>query len=537
MIEETQRINHKKAEELEKQKKERELMTIEEILSKALNDLIKISELQSFYAREHKNIIKEDDFSLKLRDLVPYLKKKYLWLTESSSYPEIKIIHSTNEKKLIIIPKVPQKPVSVPILSQSFHSLPLPKLIKVSKIPGFTEDSDVELPTLSNFLPYPLDPTSKSLEVKHEDIKSISGLKDFKNLQVLVLSLNKITKVSNLPGSLIHLDLSQNLLTSISELNLPCLEELILDLNRISSITGLTNCVNLRILSMNNNKITKVTGLEKCGLLERLLLYRNKIQEIDSKTFDTNPYIIHLDLGRNELKTVHFLYSLRLLKGLIIYHNQISEIQPLSLPILQELWVNGNTLKILDFLKDTPLLETLRIEDNSISSVSSYNCHLLKHLNISFNNISSFAEVLNCITNSRSLTNFSFNDNPLLATHPDLLPLYNEIIVKALPAIQELNNTPRTSNSLLVLNKASLARRSFELHQIDLYGQRQKRNNEIIKYVPKEFKILLFQLPSVIYSQISTKLEFSFKGLEYFWYQAKKVLYKETKAALVIQTW
>ena len=30
MIEETQRINHKKAEELEKQKKERELMTIEE---------------------------------------------------------------------------------------------------------------------------------------------------------------------------------------------------------------------------------------------------------------------------------------------------------------------------------------------------------------------------------------------------------------------------------------------------------------------------------------------------------------------------
>ena len=62
MIEETQRINHKKAEELEKQKKERELMTIEEILSKALNDLIKISELQSFYAREHKNIIKEDDF-------------------------------------------------------------------------------------------------------------------------------------------------------------------------------------------------------------------------------------------------------------------------------------------------------------------------------------------------------------------------------------------------------------------------------------------------------------------------------------------
>lgn len=528
--------NRKKAEETLRETKENQVMSVEDRWSLEYRSYMNAIELKKILDREWKLMAIEDQRGLVYRNLVPYSRKQFLLLTSISDYPKISGLPKRTINTYIKI-LTPVASNYSPAFNQSFISLPLPKPIKVVTIPGFTEESDLEQPVLNTFLPYPLDPASSSLEVKHEEIKSISGLKSFNNLRSLTLSLNKISKIQNIPGTLIHLDLSQNLIKTIPDLQLPILEELILDINQIACISGLYNCTNLRTLSLNTNNIKKISGLEKLNLLEKLLLYRNKIKDIPSTAFNYNPYLNFIDLGRNKLTSVSFLKPLKLVKSLILYQNKISHIEKLNLPLLQQLWLNGNALKALDFLEQTPLLETLRLEDNSISSIEICSFPILKFMNVSFNSISSFYEILNCIKGSRNIVNFAFNDNPFLAIHPDLVPIYNEIIVKSLPGIQELNTTPRTSLQPLLLNNSNLCRRSFELHQIDLYVQKAKRNKNIIIYTSEAMKLLLFQLPSKIYSQISPILEFSTNNIEYHWYQASKSLYYHTRAALVIQSW
>lgn len=527
--------NLRKAEERKKELTENSLMRKADEESRLYREGLKIIQEKENITRENRFMRFQDQFSQLYRDLVPIKKSKGQVITETSSF-SLPVFSKKSYPTSLSFPEIYIED-SNPGLSQSFKSLPLPKSIVIEKLPALGEDIDALAPTLKDFFPYPLDSKSKSLEVKHEEIRSISGLSYFSNLQVLVLSLNKISKINNLPSTLLHLDLSQNQITSIPDLSLPRLEELILDLNQIIQISGLKNCVNLRTVSLNNNKISSITGLEKCSLLEKLLLYRNNIEEVVQSTFAPNPYIIFLDLGRNRLTSVNFLGPLHLLKSLLLYHNQISSMQKLNQPLLQELWLTGNALKSLDFIVSCPLLETLRLEDNAISSIVPYICPVLKYFNISFNNIQTFADILLCIKGCRNLVSFSFNDNPLLNLHLDLISFYNETVVKALPSILELNNTGRTSLEKPFFYKAVLARKTFELHQIDVFLQKTKRKNEVVRYVKQEMKELLMKIPAKIYGILEQECEFSTKGVEYFWYEARKDMYIESKAILVIQTW
>lgn len=90
----------------------------------------------------------------------------------------------------------------------------------------------------------------------------------------------------------------------------------------------------------------------------------------------------YLDLGRNELKVLNFVNNIPLLRTLILYENQIEALEPIELPLLKELWLNGNKIKNFNFLKTTPLLEHLSLEDNNITTVKPFNCKLLKKLSI-----------------------------------------------------------------------------------------------------------------------------------------------------------
>ena len=67
--------------------------------------------------------------------------------------------------------------------------------------------------------------------------------------------------------------------------------------NNISALTGLENCINLKILNVSYNKISNLTILQPLIKLERLELQGNKIQ--DSKAF---PYS-----GMNESVMVLYL--------------------------------------------------------------------------------------------------------------------------------------------------------------------------------------------------------------------------------------
>ena len=539
-IEKKEKMEQEKMQKIRKMREEAQeadenlAMSREDEFSLLFKIFLKTQENEKNLLREQKTMATEDELGLLYRNLVPTTKKKKYFTEFSPYHPTVSTVSIIFPSELVFPKYLKPKP---PLFDPQKSQLPLPVPVPVSKVPDLKDSGDLEQPTLSNSLPYPIDSKSLSLEVKHEGLRSISGLSFFNNLQVLILSLNKLEKISNLPGTLKHLDLSQNLISTIPDLNLPLLEELVLDLNQINILTGLQKCVNLRTLSVSNNKLTKIEGLERCKLIEKVLVYRNKIKEIPKDTFVHNPYLVHLDLGRNKLRAVHFLNGLTVLKSLILYQNMISQVQSINLPILQELWLNGNSLKTLDFIKNCPLLENFRVEDNAISSVDTFECPILRNFNISFNSLNKFADIVNCIQNNRSLIYFSFNDNPIVLVHPELLPMFNELIVKALPYIQELNNTPRTSLSKTGLNKAGLSIKAFELHQIDVYTQKIKRKNEIIKYISPTMINLLYEIPCKVLNINIQETQVSSKGFEYFWYNARANLYKHTLAARVIQVW
>lgn len=430
----------------------------------------------------------QDNFSHLFRKL-PHIKTTKRRLTETSDFPKLHI-PLLSKSLLLELPFPTSQP---PVLHKSYiiDPIPLPKSVLFTKLPPFKPEKESTLaqPSLSSYLPYPLNPKSTNFELKYEGVQSISGLENFSNLLILILSLNKISQIQNLPPSLIQLDLSQNCITQIPDLNLPLLEILNLDLNQINELTGLAACTNLRVLSINNNKILTVERLDKNLLLERLLMYRNSIKSVPEDAFNNNLYLKHLDLGRNKLRVVNFLSPLKLLTSLILYQNKISDIQPLQLPLLQELWLNGNSLNSLDFLSHVPLLEVLRLEDNAIATINHFACCLLKILNLSFNSISSFSQLLTCIKSAPNLTHFSYNDNTLFTKHPELISLYNELLVKSMPSLQDLNNTPRTSNSkTLKMISGIVARQSFELKQCEILVQKEKRDAPIARYISEEMR-------------------------------------------------
>ncbi|CAG9331822.1 unnamed protein product [Blepharisma stoltei] len=528
----------RKREEARQQKWEASAMKAEDEFSGMLRSFLKKKEENDNLLRENRSMKYEDDFGRLFRKLPGVLQKRKI-IDEYLELPKIQFKPFAKATTVELPKPIPSKTITEK--AYIVDPIPLPRPTLLTKLPPFKpETSKLEEPTLASFLPYPLNSKSPSFELKYEGIKSISGLESFTNLQTLALSLNKISKIQNLPPSLVQLDLSQNLIQNIPDLNLPLLESLNLDLNQISVLSGLKNCTNLRCLSINNNKIVKLEGLEKNLLLERLLMYRNFIKSIPDHAFNTNLYLKYLDLGRNKLRDVNFLNPLKLLTSMILYQNKISDIQPLQLPLLQELWLNGNSLKSLDFLSHVPLLEVLRLEDNAIASISEFNCKMLKFCNLSFNNLPRFHQLLICIKGAPNLTHLSYNDNPFMNSRPEVVPLYNELLVKALPNLQDLNNTPRTSNSKVV-NRLSgiLARQAFELKQCELLVQKEKREAPIAKYISEEMKMWLFQLPARLYNYMGCepKLEFCGRDIEYYWYNARVLLHKDSLACLVIQTW
>jgi hypothetical protein len=137
------------------------------------------------------------------------------------------------------------------------------------------------------------------------------------------------------------------------------------------------------------------------------------------------------------------------------------------------------------------------------------------------------------------LKNFSFNDNPIILIHPELLPMFNEIVVKALPFIQELNNTPRTSLVKTGLSNAESCLKAFDLHQIDVLEQKIRRKNEILRFVDWKMKEFLLEIPARVFNfyVVPNEISLNIRGVEWFWYQARKALFRETMAVRVIQSW
>jgi len=123
------------------------------------------------------------------------------------------------------------------------------------------------------------------LYLNQNNITKIENLASLINLKELYLNGNQITKIENLNylDRLSSLSISNNKIETFDtdiQIQLPNIEELKLDFNYISDISGIEALKKLKEISLNANKITSVDNLTKLPRLKRLSLSNNKIEDL-----------------------------------------------------------------------------------------------------------------------------------------------------------------------------------------------------------------------------------------------------------------
>ena len=129
-----------------------------------------------------------------------------------------------------------------------------------------------------------------------------------KNLQVLDLSDNQISKIENLADlPLQYLNLSSNQISKIENLAGLPLQELVLWSNQISKIENLAG-LPLQELYLSNNQISTIENLDNC-FFQTLDLQSNKISKIENSIKWITENNLELEFGRfrNRVERVVFI--------------------------------------------------------------------------------------------------------------------------------------------------------------------------------------------------------------------------------------
>lgn len=234
----------------------------------------------------------------------------------------------------------------------------------------------------------------RSLNLSGNKLQDVSALKSCKELRVLDLSANNITKLEN------FLSISNQLRT----LNLSC--NLIKDIENFTENLGAVERLNLR-----SNIITHIPkSINSLESIEELDFSSNAIKSIDDAFFDLDVEVI--DLSSNALEKLT-LYSLESLERLILDENNFEslDIEDYFAPYLREFSCDSCNLKEF-LLPESESLETLCYSSNEISvlpkEVGQYG--KLIELDIADNNIVSLPDSL---ANLVYLQTFYAQGNPL----------------------------------------------------------------------------------------------------------------------------
>ncbi|NXA98289.1 LRC23 protein, partial [Melanocharis versteri] len=217
-------------------------------------------------------------------------------------------------------------------------------------------------------------------------------LERFIHLRYVDLSKNKLKDLSPLSSltQLLWLKVDGNLLPSASMQELPYLQVISFDRNRITDLEGITHPL-LANLSLKENKIQTVLGLSQDQLLSLQVL----------------------ELRGNKLKTT----------------------AGLGVSKLKRLYLAQNIICSLEGLEEFEQLETLHLRDNKLEALDGFSDSMkcLQYLNLRSNGIKSFQEVekLRVLPVLQALV---LMDNPC-SEEPD----YRLEVLSRLPQLQRLD--------------------------------------------------------------------------------------------------
>uniref|UniRef100_A0A8C0VIY7 Leucine rich repeat containing 49 n=1 Tax=Cyanistes caeruleus TaxID=156563 RepID=A0A8C0VIY7_CYACU len=166
----------------------------------------------------------------------------------------------------------------------------------------------------------------------------------------------------------------------------------------------------LRLLNFQHNFITRIQNISNLHHLVFLDLYDNQIEEISGVS--TLRSLRVLLLGKNRIKKISNLENLKNLDVLDLHGNQIAKIENIShLSELRVLNLARNLLTVVENLNGLDSLTELNLRHNQVSKdVDTLPC--LQRLFLSFNNISSFEDIL-CLADSSSLSDITLDGNPI----------------------------------------------------------------------------------------------------------------------------
>ena len=126
----------------------------------------------------------------------------------------------------------------------------------------------------------------KLLELSAKNIKQLSGLEYFTNLETLYLDSSQISDISVLSGLMNLQSLSLDYLNQISDISvlsgLTKLQTLSLAFNPISDISALSGLTKLQTLSLAFNPISDISALSGLTKLQDLGLSSNEISDISA---------------------------------------------------------------------------------------------------------------------------------------------------------------------------------------------------------------------------------------------------------------
>ncbi|XP_050762033.1 leucine-rich repeat and IQ domain-containing protein 1 [Gymnogyps californianus] len=190
---------------------------------------------------------------------------------------------------------------------------------------------------------------------------SLSTLSECSNLQVLTLRRCGLVALEGL--------------SSCKDLKYINVEE-----NNIQ-IIDCENLENLRILILNKNNLSSVCGLDGCINLQNLELSYNRITRIDG--LDSLKNLQQLIVDHNQLISTKGLCEAPTLIHLDCSFNHLAQVEGIeNCGLLQILKLQGNNLQELPRLENHVLLRELYLDDNSISDMRMLSLYWLPLLQI-----------------------------------------------------------------------------------------------------------------------------------------------------------
>ncbi|XP_009880923.1 PREDICTED: leucine-rich repeat and IQ domain-containing protein 1 [Charadrius vociferus] len=205
------------------------------------------------------------------------------------------------------------------------------------------------------------------------------------------------------------------------------------------SLSTLSECTNLQVLTLRRCGLTALEGLSSCKDLKYINVEENNIQIIDCENLENLCILI---LNKNHLSSVCGLDGCINLQNLELSYNRITRIGGLeSLKNLQQLIVDHNQLISTKGLCEAPTLIYLDCSFNNLTQIEGIeNCGLLQILKLQGNNLQELPRLENHVL----LRELYLDDNSISAVR--MLSLY------WLPLLQILLLSQNRLTELVPLN-------------------------------------------------------------------------------------